>query len=47
MDTTKVASLARSSDKAYGIARGLVGENTYDARIFGSSWRDDYIFTVR
>ena len=47
MDTTKVAVLSRARGGANDIARGHVGTNRRDSRIFGSSWRSDYIFSVR
>jgi hypothetical protein len=47
MNPTKVAPLARALDEKNDIARGHVGENKCDFRIFGSSWRTDYIFSVR
>jgi hypothetical protein len=49
MGTTKVAPLVRVPDMVNDndIAHGHVGENKFNSRIFGSSSRGDYIFTVR
>jgi len=47
MDTTKVAGMVSAPRKTHDVAHGHLGENKCDSRIFGSSWRGDYIFTVR
>jgi hypothetical protein len=47
MGTTKVAPVGRVPNVANDIAHSHVGENTFTSRIFGSSSRGDYIFSVR
>jgi hypothetical protein len=47
MDTTKVVMPERDGARANDFAHGHIGENRCDSRVFGSSWRGDYIFSVR
>jgi hypothetical protein len=47
MGTTKVTAPLRAQHTENDLAHGQVGENSCDSRIFGSSWRGDYIYSVR
>jgi hypothetical protein len=46
MVQTKGVPNAQTSGKANGIA-GHVGKDRRDSRVFGSSWRGDFIYGVR
>ncbi len=47
MITTKVAPPGRAPEEVSDVATGSMREGNPDVRIFGSSRRSDYIFSVR